>query len=160
MLSPGDSIFPIERRLKQDRRSNRFLGQLSGIIKGGERRRLRRIEDRRKLILLDQYPTPLLVAAIIVMVLSLGDAILTLILISNGAIELNPIMNYLLNTGTTHFIVGKYSLTAGAVFFVLLFNFYPLRGSKIPVRSFLGMFAMIFSAAIAWQIYLITKYVL
>ncbi len=147
----------VERRSRKDRRSAR--SSLAGS-KAGRRRDLRRSEDRRKVVLLDQYPKPLLIAAAIILLLSLADAVMTLFLVSHGAIELNPIMDYFLKAGSVYFVVVKYSLTAAAVTIVLLLNYYRLRGLNIHVRSFLSLFTVIFSAVIAWQVYLVARYVL
>ena len=157
MPNPIDSLYPVERRSQTDRRNKR--GLFTGS-KFGRRHQLRRREDRRKVVLLDYYPKSLLVAAATVLLLSLGDAAMTVFLISHGAIELNPIMDYLLKAGSVYFVVGKYGLTAGAVIIVLVLNYYPLRGLNMPLRSFFGLFTVIFSAVIAWQIYLVARYVL
>jgi hypothetical protein len=156
MTDAIESMPVVERRSHRDRRSpqKQFAG-----LKFGRRRDLRRSEDRQKVVLLDQYPKPLLIAAAVVLLLSLGDAVMTLFLVSHGAIELNPIMDYFLKAGSVYFVVVKYSLTAAAVTIVLLLNYYRLRGLNIHVRSFLSLFTVIFSAVIAWQIYLVATYV-
>lgn len=158
MLNTSRPIYPVERRSQPDRRSP--WARLSGMFKYGRRRRLRRIEDRRKFVLLDHYPKALLVAAATILMLSLGDAFLTIILIEHGAVELNPIMDHLLKAGTLYFIMFKYGFTAASVSIVLLLNHYPLSGLNIPVRSFLSVFTVLFSAVIAWQLYLITRFVM
>jgi hypothetical protein len=156
MLNPT-ATYPVERRLRRERRGLR--AQLTGF-KLGRRRKLRRTEDRRKMVLLDQYPRHLLAATVTILMLSLSDAFLTLVLISHGAIELNPIMDYLLKAGPIYFVVVKYGLTAGAVTIVLLFHYYPFRGLNMPVRSLLSVFTLIFAMVMAWQIYLLIRFVL
>ncbi len=157
MVHSNNPDYPPERRSRPDRRLLR--AQLTGS-KFGRRRQLRRIEDRRKLVLLDHYPRPLLVAAAIVLLLSLGDAVLTIVLVGHGAVELNPIMDLLLKAGPRYFVAVKYGLTAGAVTIILLLNYYPLRGLNVSARAFLNVFTLIFSAVIGWQIYLFTRFVL
>lgn len=158
MPTVTNPIYPMDRRSHPERRSLRILP--AGTNKRGQRRQVRRVEDRRKLFLLDHYPKFLLVGAITVLLLSLADAVLTLILISYGAVELNPIMNYLLKAGPVYFLGAKYLLTAVAVTAVLVFHYYPLRGLNQPLYLLLKVFALIFLAVIGWQLYLITIFVL
>jgi hypothetical protein len=148
----------VERRSRRERRS--LLSRLAGTVKRGRRGQLRRAEDRRKLILLDYYPKPLMAAAVAILLLSLCDAILTLFLIAHGAVELNPVMDHMLKKGPFHFVMVKYWLTASAVIVFLLLNHHPLRYLNITVRSFLSIFTLIFSAVIVWQIYLIKTFIL
>ena len=56
---------------------------------------------------------------IIVLSLSLLDALLALFLLSHGAKELNPVMRYYLNHGTLTFIFVKYGLTALPMLIIL-----------------------------------------
>ncbi len=118
------------------------------------------MQDRRRVALLDHYPTPLVIAALAVLVLSLADAVLTLILVDHGAVELNPVMAVLLDSGPAYFVGVKTWLTGLAVLIILVLHQAPLRGLKIRVRSFLSVFTLLFGAAVVWQLYLITRFVL
>lgn len=159
MPVPSDPTLLVERRSSgHDRRSPR--NKLKGALRFGRRRQLRRLDDRRRLALLDHYPKSLMFAAVAVLLLSLGDAVLTLFLLGHGAVELNPIMDRLIKAGPHYFVLVKYGLTAAAATIVLLLNHYPLRFVNIPARSFLGVFTLLFSAVIAWQLYLVGRYVL
>jgi hypothetical protein len=150
--------YPGDRRSRTERRSLR--AQFTSTKRRGQRRQVRRAEDRRKIVLLDHYPKPLLLAAITVLLLSLADAVLTLILVGHGAVELNPIMGYLLKAGPVYFLGVKYLLTAIAVTAVLAIHYYPLRSLNQPLHLFLKMFTLIFLVVIVWQVYLITRFVL
>jgi Domain of unknown function (DUF5658) len=156
MPAVTEPTYPGDRRSHTERRNLRI--SFAGTNKGGQRRQVRRVEDRRKIFLLDHYPKSLLVAAITILLLSLSDAVLTLILIDHGAVELNPIMAYLLRAGLLYFLGAKYLLTAAAVTAVLVFHYYPMRVLNKPLHSFLKVFTLIFSAVIVWQIYLITRF--
>ena len=58
---------------------------------------MRRAEDRNRIAIFDRYKPPLLIGMMIVLSLSILDAILTLTLLSQDAKELNPVMRYYLS---------------------------------------------------------------
>ena len=87
-----------DRRSASDRRRNGIPSFKSFFIYR-RRSELRRASDRRRLILLDCYHASLLFPIILVLVLSVVDALLTLFLMSNGAVELNPVMAFFIELG-------------------------------------------------------------
>ena len=106
----------LERRSGQDRREHQ-LSMFKRLFFNGIRESARRIEDRNCIVVFDRYKPSLFIAIMIVLGLSLLDALLTLILLSQGATELNPVMRYFLpwTTGVhlrqvwAHRIIGAYN---------------------------------------------------
>ena len=80
---------------------------------------------------------------------------LTLILLSQGAKEFNPVMEYYIGHGVGVFILVKYGLTAVPILFMLLAkeriaNLYPIK-----IERLLYIFIAIFCLVILWELYLI-----
>jgi hypothetical protein len=147
----------IERRSGIDRRETR-LGGIRRLFFSGRRRNLRRADDRRRLALLDHYSPRIFAIIVAILFLSLADAVLTLVLISNGAVELNPVMAYLLSKGDTTFLFVKYLLTAMSVTIVALINYVFIRMFKTHVRNLLIYFAGCFALVVAWELFLMVRY--
>jgi hypothetical protein len=74
------------------------------------RRRVRREEDRSSTFV-DWYPTHLLVAATVIMCLSVADGLFTVHLINAGAVELNPLLAKLVLNKPIAFALVKIILT-------------------------------------------------
>ena len=144
-----------ERRLGTDRRISRGIN-LRSLGFGGKREFFRRKEDMRKYFSVDRYSPSIFAAIIIILFLSVMDALLTLFLIGNGAIEVNPIMAYYLKMGPYSFFAVKYALTSIGVFiFLILRNIY-LRPFKIYTVTLLYFVIAVFLTVVAWQLYLIS----
>ena len=75
-----------EMRSGTDRRKNRGINFRS-LGFGGRRVEIRRKEDRQKFFSVDRYSPSIFAAIMIVLFLSVVDALLTLYLIDNGAFE-------------------------------------------------------------------------
>ncbi len=118
---------------------------------------MRRAEDRRRLTLLDRYPSRTLAAALGVLALSLLDAALTLYLIEHGAWEMNPVMAYFLSRGPFAFVVAKYGFTAVATAIFVLLSPLILPRSGIRARHFLRGALFVFAAVILWEIVLLLR---
>jgi hypothetical protein len=144
-----------ERRSGEDRRK-RNRSFLKDLILIGKRRSIRRAADRRKIVALDQYSPSLLFGILSVLSLSLLDALLTLILVSRGAHELNPIMAYYLSHGTLAFLLVKYGLTALAVILIVLLNEALAARYRLGNGIVLHLFAACFGSVVIWQFYLLS----
>ncbi len=102
-LSPGSIESPCkEKRRGADRRTNN-KARLKYLLFNGRRERLRRDEDRGKVFFFDRYNQKLFLAITVILLLSILDALLTLIVIARGATELNPVMAYFLEYGALTF---------------------------------------------------------
>ncbi len=143
----------LERRSGQDRRTRR-LSLIKALGFKGQRRTLRRAADRRKIVALDHYRPSLLIGIAVVLCLSLLDALFTLMLISSGAKELNPVMNHYLTYGPHVFLLVKYGLTAFSVFIIVVLNDVLTARYRFGSQAVLNVFSAIFGSVLIWQWYL------
>ena len=148
-----------EMRSGSDRRSSRGIN-LRSLGFGGKREHIRRKEDMQRYFSVDRYSPSIFAAIIFILFLSVVDALLTLFLIGNGAIEVNPIMAYYLKIGPYSFLAVKYGLTTIGVFvFLLLRNIY-LRPLKMYTGTLLYVVIAVFVTVVAWQLYLISHIII
>ncbi len=96
---------------------------------GGRRNTVRRKDDRKTCILVDNYGLRLFIFLLLLLLLSISDAYLTLSLVGvYKATELNPIMALYLEHGSLTFFLEKFLFTSVAVFiFCVLSNFAAAR---------------------------------
>ena len=147
--------FCCEMRSGEDRRSSRGINFRS-LGFGGRREQIRRKEDMRRYFHVDRYSSSIFAVIILILFLSVVDALLTLYLIGKGAFEVNPIMAYYLKIGPYSFLAVKYALTSIGVFiFLFLRNIY-LRPLKIYASNLLYVVIAVFVTVIAWQLYLVS----
>ena len=143
-----------EKRRGTDRRTNN-RARLKYLLFDGRREQSRRDEDRSKAVIYDRYNPKLFFAITTILVLSILDAVLTLIVIQRGATELNPVMAYFLELGTPTFIIAKYILTSVGVFILLIFKNVFLTRIKIYTHSLFPCVIFVFMVVIAWELFLI-----
>ena len=142
-----------DRRSGKDRR-NRKRFNIKELCCYGRRENIRRQEDMRQIFHVDRYSSALFAAIMLILLLSVVDALLTLFLIDHGAVEINPLMAFYLNVGPLAFIVVKYTLTSLSVFLLLMFRnvfFSSIR------RNTLFLFTLIIGAfigVVTWQLFL------
>ena len=148
-----------DRRSGTDRRRRGFPS-LRDLLTYRQRRNLRRRDDRSKVVLFDHYSAPIVCTVIVILLLSIADALMTLFLLSHGAVEVNPLMAYFLEIGTVAFMLVKYGLTAISVMIVLLLNYVFVRHLHLQARSLLNYFAGIFALVLVWELFLAVRYVL
>jgi hypothetical protein len=133
-----------ERRTRIERRSLSLRTFLQGSVTPRRRDNRRGSEFEG---LLDWHEPHLMYLAITILMLSVTDALLTLNLISKGAQEANPIMNYLLMQTPMLFATIKMALTgSGIVVLVALARariFRIIRISKIIHWCVIGYVALI-----------------
>jgi len=146
----------MERRSSRDRRQSQ-ISIFKKLFYRGLRESTRRAEDRNGIIVFDRYKPSLVVSIIIVLSLSLLDALLTLILLSHGAKELNPVMRYYLNHGTLAFIFVKYGLTVLPMFIILFANEALIDRYRIGAGNLFHVFAAFFGGVVIWEVFLLTR---
>ena len=145
----SDAQLAIERRNRQDRRQPTLKGFIIGCFKC-RRRQPRRAEGFVHYHT-DWYDTKILVMALALMVLSVVDAAMTMYLINNhGAIEVNPIMNYLLEQGSNVFLYTKLGLTALCVF-ILAAHYYSKVLSWLRVDIILILALFIYMGLVTYE---------
>ena len=154
----------MEKSVDHDRRSGMDRRQSSGfnifwLIKGGRRKGFRRREDEQKRYHVDQYNAIYFTAVVVILILSTMDALLTLFLVDNGAVELNPVMDFYIKTGPYHFFATKYALTCIGVLSLLILRNKYLRPFNIRTGSLFYFIIAIFAAVVSWQFYLVNNIV-
>ena len=102
-----------ERRRSSDRRSQTLRALVTGGWHG-RRRNARRAELLRPGDI-DWHAPHWFAAALLVLLLSMADTLLTLVLVQHGAIEVNPLMEPFVRGNTPGFAFLKLALTATAV---------------------------------------------
>ena len=150
---PCESSYEEKRRGIERRTNNK--SRLKYLLFNGRRERSRRTEDNGKAIIFDRYNQKLFLAITTILVLSILDAVLTLIVIQRGATELNPVMAYFLEHGTPTFIVAKYILTSIGVLILLIFKNVFLTKIRIYTHSLFPCVIFVFITVIAWELFLI-----
>jgi hypothetical protein len=144
-----------ERRSGRDRRQGQ-IKWYKFFLFPGNRRMVRRVDDRKRVILLDRYEPALLLSVVIVLSLSLMDGMLTLFLVERGAVELNPVMRYYLTLGPTTFLMAKYGITALALF--ILVGLHNITFSERRIGIFLLPFCKLtFGSVVIWELFLLSR---
>jgi hypothetical protein len=116
-----------ERRNRADRRRRVWWSVCYGSFNPRRRSPPRRLNDFR-FHSLDWHSAHLLAVAIVILLLSVGDAFLTLALLQGGANEVNPVMAVSIHRGAAVFAALKMGLTsAGVVLMVYLARYRFMR---------------------------------
>jgi Domain of unknown function (DUF5658) len=121
------------------------------------RRRLgpRRGTDRHP-VMTDWFPPQWLATAILILMLSTADALLTLELVSHGASEMNPLMDPLVRGSGHGFALWKLGLTAlGVVVLTILARFRILGG--IAVGSILYLVLCAYLVLVVYELWLLDR---
>ena len=143
-----------KQRCRFDRRKARVSIFCSHWLTG-RRKTVRREPDRQKSYQIDTFGPKTLAAILIIITLSILDALFTLFLISQGATEVNPIMAYFLDMGPSVFIAAKYVLTAACLILILAIRNFYLFNTKARVKILYVFFMIPFVLVIKWELYLI-----
>lgn len=143
-----------ERRLSSDRRIRTVRSIFYGSF-NPRRRHIRRNGPVRLRDLDWHHPQWLAVAMLIVM-LSCIDAALTIVLVSHGAYEVNPLMAPLIGDSTLAFTLVKIGLTAGGVIMLTLLARLRAFG-RIPVSLVLYIVLAGYGALIIYEVRLLNE---
>lgn len=138
-----------KRRTVPDRR-RKPTPMLSRYTLRGRRKEVRRDEDRRRHLYVDQYSPRFFVLLMSILLLGTADAFLTLYHVHvNNAEELNPIMNFFLGIGPRFFFNVKYVLTALCLTVLCLHKNLPI------VKYLLGVVLLIYFVIVLNHLYLL-----
>ena len=152
MVHNTDTAFEEEsqkRRTVPDRRRTP-TPILSKYTLRGQRKSVRRDEDRRRHIYVDQYSLRFFVLLMAILLLGTADAFLTLHHVHvNSAEELNPIMDFFLGIGPKIFFNVKYVLTALCLTVLCLHKNLPI------VKYLLGVVFIIYFVIVLNHLYLL-----
>lgn len=128
------TIQTADRRRGADRRKHALRSLLIGHV-APRRHGPRRARDG-SIISTDWYEPHWMLVAVVILLLSVADAVLTLTLMAHGALEENPVMAALVRDSTGGFAAVKLGLTAGGV--LLLMALARVRAfGRLPVGALL-----------------------
>ena len=150
---PDASTAKIRERREPPERRRRllhalFIGALS------PRRHTQRRGDDSHSQLHDLHEARWLAVAMLIMLLSVGDAMLTVRLLDLGAIEVNPVMATMLSHSSPAFAYLKVALTALGV--IILVVMARLRAfGRLPVSVVLYAILGLYGALIAYELWLL-----
>jgi hypothetical protein len=154
MSSSTNNPANFERRSGVDRRK-RGLPVFSKYWLTGRRASLRRKEDRQGPCDVDRYSPKILAAILLIITLSILDAIFTLDLIGLGVEELNPFMAYYIDHSPLLFFGVKYLLTCASIVLILFSMNAYLFKTKIQAKILFILMPIPFALVVLWQVRLI-----
>jgi hypothetical protein len=143
-----------EKRSGLDRR-NAQRSSLCWTCLAGRRAAVRREEDRARSFQIDRHSKRTLAVILLIIALSILDAIFTLILTGRGASEINPIMAFLLDQGPIAFFSVKYLLTCVSILILLLNKNKYIFETRIRAKILLACSVIPFALVVNWELYLI-----
>jgi Domain of unknown function (DUF5658) len=133
---------------------------MRALVAGGwhaRRRNPRRAEPVR-IGSIDWYASRWFAAALIVLLLSMADTMLTLVLIQHGAIEVNPLMApFVLGSGPA-FAFLKLALTASAVMVLVTLTRVPTFGRLLAGPILMGA-AFLYTVLLGYEMWLLDQLV-
>jgi len=143
-----------QQRREPDRRKRVLWSLVYGSFH--PRRRGPRREGENLLTAVDWHHPQWLAIGILIVVLSCGDALLTLMLMARGAYEMNPLMAALIGGSVARFAYVKIGLTAVGV--VLLTQLARLRTfGRIPVGFILYTVLALYGTLIFYEFQLLGR---
>lgn len=144
----------IENRRQKDRRQkptplfNRFT-----IF--GRRGYNRREVDRRISHYVDRYSKKSIVAFVSILILCALDAKITTLIMKFGGDEINPLMKYILKTGSIYFRWAKYITTTICLIVLMIHkNFYIFNG-RVNVKTLVSGILILYSLTVLYEIFLL-----
>lgn len=140
------------KRSGLDRRK-RKISRLKYLLFGGQRKMIRRSEDKQQMIILDNYSPRFLIFVLVILTLSLADGFFTLHLTDHGAIEANPVMAYFLDLSPWAFMSVKYLLTTLSVICFLILNNLYFKPFGIRVGRIFPAIIAVFLVVVFWQFF-------
>jgi len=144
----------VQQRREPDRRKRVLWSLVYGSFH--PRRRGPRREGEHLLAAVDWHHPQWLAIGILIVVLSCGDAFLTLMLMAHGAYEMNPLMAALIGGSVARFAYVKIGLTAVGV--VLLTQLARLRTfGRIPVGLILYTVLALYGTLIFYEFQLLGR---
>ncbi len=152
-MKDSSNPFEIERRSGKDRRNKAKV--FTRYLFAGKRGIPRREADRGSFQIVERYSAKVLTVILVIIGLSLLDAIFTLLLIDRGARELNPVMAVCLEQSPFFFISVKYLLTSASVIILLFIKDAYLFKSRTQVKVLFFVIMIPFILVIPWQLHML-----
>ena len=142
-------------RRRYHRRDPSFKGFVIGCIRC--QRREQRRADCNSHYQTDWYDAKLFLMALALLFLSITDAAMTMTLLNNGAVEVNPFMNFLLKQSTHTFVYTKIILTSVCIL-VLVAHYHSKLFNTFRVDILLTFALTVYSMLVAYEMFLYISY--
>lgn len=114
---------------------------------------MRRTEDKHGLKYVDEYSPTLMGLIILLLILSMVDGLMTLHLLDNDVLELNPIVSFFLDLGPWFFLTAKFLFTCfGAICLLVVSNSYAF-GGRIHVRDVFPAMISLYLMVMSWNFF-------
>lgn len=153
----GKNTHREKRNSDRDRRNKPTPPVSLFSINKGNRKTPRRKGDRWQNYFVDRYSRRIFAAVLLILAMSLVDAIFTLQLLRRGAAEVNPVMAHFLEYGPLEFLVAKYILTCASVLLLLIYKNVYLLNSRIRAKYLFVPITLMFAGVILWEVFLIVS---
>jgi len=140
-----------ERRLRIERRRSVLRALWHGNF--ARRRHAPRRSNERHAVVTDWFHAQWLAVGIAILLLSVTDAILTLTLISHGAVEINPLMKPLVAGSGHSFGYWKVGLTAMGVTFLIVLARLRIFGRGVGTLLYVVLAA--YAVLISYELFLL-----
>ena len=141
-----------EKRIRSDRRKCPTPMFSRYSFYGGQRKDIRRGEDRKRHRYVDIYSPGLFSILLSILIVSCVDAYLTLLMIEKKIVtEGNPVMAFYLGFGTLPFFAVKYSLTAIPVIILCI-----LKNSSISKIGLLSAM-VIYLVVVLYELHIVYR---
>ncbi len=136
-------------RRKLDDRRVRPTNSFSLFAHRGRRKTIRRQSDRKYSPCADQYGPGLLLVALLLILLCVGDGLFTIMHVSEGkAVELNPLMDILLKKGPFLFFGVKFVLSAFGTVVLVLYR------HNATARNMICAVVFVYGALFCYQVFI------
>lgn len=124
-------------------------------FRGGRRRGPRRADERSRPHFVDRVSPGAAALALLLLALSMADALATIALLDSGCVEANPAMRCLLGYGAGAFLGGKMALTASGLLVILTCRHHHLFTPSWRVGHLLPGLAGVYGAVNAYEVVLL-----
>lgn len=145
----------VQKRSVTDRRQQRLQAFLCQFVKA-RRVRERRVNHDGARHYVDVHGPGLLLIILMILVMCVADAYLTLTLLNDGAVELNPVMRPLVEGDWGTFFYVKYGVTACSLLVLLMHKNFRLFGS-LTGRHVLFSVLLAYALVIAYEVTLLAR---
>jgi hypothetical protein len=149
------SCEPLDREFRGTDRRRRPTRPWDVFLGRRRRQGSRRADEEGKSHFTDRFPRSSFWFAVLLLVLTIADGVITLVLLEAGCEEVNPLMRYFLNHGPMAFLLGKYLITAAFIPVTLSLNRSFVFGKRFRVGYLLPVFVLLYLGLILYQVALL-----
>jgi len=139
------------RRWRKDRRRIP-TSLLSKYVIYGRRKFNRRRSDQLTNYYVDRYGIKSVVAFIIILILCVVDAKITILILEEGGIEVNPLMRFAMKMGPVYFQIIKYMITCACLVLLIIHKNFILLDGKLNVKSLVKVILILYVLLVIYEV--------